>query len=122
MAIYCKETQQDIVKGVLLLQSGLQDAVDKIDDEGAEQFSDTNTLMGLIAQNLAKWKREINGEANPATGAVVEQAYQAATPKEVAFEEMMRQDTPEFQNDAAIIVNGRISDVSLTEEGAEQQQ
>ena len=111
-----------MVKGVLLLQSGLQDAVDKIDDEGADQFSDTNTLMGLIAQNLAKWKREINGETNPANGAVVEQAYQAATPKEVAFEEMIRQDTPEFQNDAAIIVNGRISDVSLTEEGAEQQQ
>jgi hypothetical protein len=42
-------------------------------------------------------------------------------PKEVAFEEMVRQDTPEFQNDAAIIVNGRISDVSLPAEGEQQQ-
>ena len=98
LAVFFKEIMSETAKGILLLQSALQTAVDKMDDEGADQYTDTKALMDIMAINLAQWRRSLVDEPEEVVederqNLLLIQEQELAEQREIAKE-------PEFEVDA----------------------
>lgn len=62
LAVFLKEVKNQTSQAILVAQSALQNAVDKIDDEGEQGYADTKRLMDVLATNLHHWKGELVAE------------------------------------------------------------
>ena len=65
MAIHYKEIKKQLSLAIVLTESALQKAIERIDDIGLEDFEDAQVLIKMLQNNLELWKDEqsrlING-------------------------------------------------------------
>jgi 14-3-3 protein epsilon len=52
---------KDPKKAIELADSALQQALDKIDELGEEEFRDAKSIIELLKENLTLWKEEEEG-------------------------------------------------------------
>lgn len=60
LSIFFKEVKNQTVKAVLLTQSALQNAIERIDDSDDLTNEDTSQLMEVMSNNLLQWKAELS--------------------------------------------------------------
>jgi 14-3-3 protein epsilon len=52
---------KDPKKAIQLADAALQQALDKIDELGEEEFRDAKSIIELLKENLTLWKEEEDG-------------------------------------------------------------
>ncbi len=63
-SVFHYEVMQNVKKACELGDKALQDALDKLDDCGEEEFRDAQSIIELLRENLALWKDEEGGNNN----------------------------------------------------------
>lgn len=67
LTVYFREIKDELPKAILLTEHALQAAVEKMDDIGEPQFSDTQTLIEIMNNNLSFWKTELEEQQQKKT-------------------------------------------------------
>jgi 14-3-3 protein epsilon len=59
--VFHYEVLKDPKKAIELADAALQQALDKIDELGEEEFRDAKSIIELLKENLTLWKEEEEG-------------------------------------------------------------
>ena len=60
-SVFHYEVLKDPKKAIQLADAALQQALDKIDELGEEEFRDAKSIIELLKENLTLWKEEEEG-------------------------------------------------------------
>lgn len=62
-SVFYYEVMKDHKKACQLADESLQNALDKIDDLGEDDFRDAKSIIELLKENLTLWREEEEGGA-----------------------------------------------------------
>ena len=65
-SVFYYEVMKDQKKACTLADEALQQALDKIDELGEEDFRDAKSIIELLKENLTLWKEEEGGQGEDA--------------------------------------------------------